>query len=249
MHCRKAFLTVLLTLALMGMGWMSATASSTDAARLGESGLGRLSQGDGNGSLFADGLSLAVSRGAGTKEVVAPRGSLGRQAVAAPMVPTLTVTATMEVTHPVGLALATHFDVPYGEIMDWRQQGLGFGGIVKAYSVVEELCGELTPTLTVTHVFSLKLSGTGWGRMFKDLGLSPSNKNRNLGRVMSGRGRGDDDVTDDASSEPEEGDEPGVVGQSPDTDKPNGKTPPGQDRDKDKGKGKGKGRGKGGGKP
>lgn len=246
MHCGKAFLTVLLTVALMGMGWMSAAASSTDAVRLGESGLGRLGQGDSNRSLFADGLSLAVSRGAGTKEVVGPRGSLGRQAVAASIEPTLTV------THPVGLALATHFVVSYTEIMDWHQRGLGFGGIAKAYFLVDEL-GVGT---TVTQVFDLKLTGTGWGPIFKELGLSPSDKDRSLGKVMSGRGRGDEDVPDVASSEPEEG-------QSPGSGKAQGKTPPGRGRGKmppgqgndgippgqNKGKGKGNGRGKGGGKP
>jgi len=128
----------------------------------------------------------------------------------------------------VGSALATHFGVPYEEIMGWHQQGLGFGGIVKAHSIVEELGG----VLTVEDVLNLKLSGIGWGRMSKDLGLSPSSKNRNLGQVMSGRARSDGDVPGETSRAPERDDEPGVEGQSPNTGKAQGKSPPGQDRDK-----------------
>jgi hypothetical protein len=249
MHCGKAFLTVLLTVALMGMGWMSAAASSTDAVRLGESDLGRLGQGDSNRSLFADGLSLAVSRGAGTKEVVGPRGSLGRQAVAASIEPTLTV------THPVGLALATHFVVSYTEIMDWHQQGLGFGGIAKAYFLADEL-GAGT---TVTGVFSLKLTGTGWGPIFKEYGLSPSGRNRSLGQVMSGRGHGGGSAPEETSLKPEE-DESVLKTRRPNKGKAQDKVPPGQDKggtapgqnrnrippgqDRDKGKGKGNGGGK-----
>ena len=42
-------------------------------------------------------------------------------------------------THPVAAALANHFDVPYAEIADLHQEGLGFGGIARAYFMAEQL--------------------------------------------------------------------------------------------------------------
>ena len=154
---------------------------------------------------------------------------------------TPTVTPTPEGAHPVGLALASFFGVPYDEIMAWHEGGIGFGNIVKAYFLADALEDE---GLTVEDVLDEKLSGTGWGRLMKDLGLSPSSKDKNLGQVMSGHG--DDEASDEDLTEAD--DHPGKGNGPPDKDKD--KTPPGHDKgkappglkkkDKDKGKSGGK---------
>ena len=120
-------------------------------------------------------------------------------------------------------------------------------------------------------LFAMVIALTNFAMMFKDLGLSPSSRDRNLGEVMSGRGHSGDDEPDETSPAPGEG-EPVLETRWPDVGKVQDKVPPGhnksepppgQDRDrippgqdkdkippgqKDGDKGKGKGKGKGGGK-
>ena len=143
----------------------------------------------------------------------------------------------------MGLALATFFDVPYDEIMDWHEDGIGFGNVAKAYFVVNLLGDE---DLTVEHVLDEKLSGTGWGQVMKALGLSPSSKDKNLGEVMSGHGDDDEPeevfaaTENDGASADEGDDQPGKGHGPPDKDKDKNKTPPGHAKEgKEKGKGKG----------
>jgi len=212
------------------------------------------------GSLLADGTIVAEEIKVMSREPVTPSPSppitptLTLTPTVTPTVtltPTLTptptvtptVTPTPEGPHPVGLALANFFGVPYDEIMAWHEGGIGFGNIVKAYFLADALEDE---GLTVEDVLDEKLSGTGWGRLMKDLGLSPSSKDKNLGQVMSGRG--DDEVSDEALAETD--DHPGKGHGPPDKDKDKDKTPPGHDKGKTspglekKGKGKGKGQDK-----
>lgn len=146
----------------------------------------------------------------------------------------------------MGLALATFFDVPYYEIMDWHEDGIGFGNVAKAYFVVKLLGDE---DLTVEHVLDEKLSGTGWGQVMKALGLSPSSKDKNLGEVMSGHGDDDEpeevfaatETENDGASADEGDDQPGKGHGPPDKDKDKNKTPPGHAKEgKEKGKGKDK---------
>jgi hypothetical protein len=152
--------------------------------------------------------------------------------------PTSTLTPTLTMTHPVGLALATYFDVLYDEVMTWHEDGVGFGGIAKAYFLAGALEDE---GLTAEDVLVERLSGTGWGRLMKAFGLSPSSRGKNLGWVMSGHGDADDEDESDAVSIEEEGDHPGKGHGPPGKDKTppgheKGKTPPGLEK---KGKGKG----------
>jgi len=201
-----------------------------------------------------------------------------------PITPTLTltwtdgptVTATGQVSHPVGLALATYFGVPYTTTMGLHQQGIGFGNIAKAYFLVDILAQDGV-TETVEGILDQKVPGTGWGQIFKSYGLSPSSKGRNLGQVMSGRW--DADPPGGFSSQA--GDQPGTQSESPGKGKGNDKIqsaggqgkgndriqppagqgqgnekiqiPPGQDGDRmppgqQEEKGNGSGQGKGGGK-
>jgi len=235
MKGRRALTSLVTALALMGPAWVSAVASSADSATFGESGVGprAVAHDDLPSSSAVSGLAITL---ADTKIATPEPLALS--------VPVL-ISPTETVTHPVALELATYFDVPYDEIMGWREQGLGFGGIAKAYFLVDALGGEVT--VTVEDVLELKLLGSGWGKLFKEFDLSPSGKDRNLGRVMSGRG--DEEEPEGTSSEVDE--HPGRGRGSLGADKDEQKTPPGQDKGKpppgegNKGRGKGKGRGRG----
>lgn len=140
--------------------------------------------------------------------------------------PTVTVTPTPEGPHPVGLALADFFGVPYDEIMAWHEQGIGFGNIATAYFLANALEDE---GLTVEHILDEKLSGTGWGQVMKAAGLKPGHKDKNLGQVISGHGD-DDDEPEETIAETD--DRPGKGHGRSDKDKEKDK------KDKDKGKGK-----------
>lgn len=210
------------------------------------------------GFLLADGTIVAEEIKVISREPVTPTPSITPTLTPTPTVtptvtltPTLTptptvtptVTPTPEGPHPVAQALATFFDVLYDEVMGWHEDGVGFGNIARAYFLADELEDE---GLTVEDVLAEKLSGTGWGRLMKALGLNPSSKGRNLGQVMSGHG--DDDEPEQVLSEPdgdgaspgEVNDHPGKGHGSPGKDKDKSKTPPGHDKEsKEKGRGKG----------
>ncbi len=191
------------------------------------------------GVVLADGTIAAEEIKVVSRELVTPSPSpsitptltLTPTLTPTPTVPvTPTVTPTPQWQHPVALALANYFDVPYDEIMAWHEQGIGFGNISMAYSLAEALEDE---GLTVEYILDERLSGIGWGQVVKALGLSPSRKGKNLGRVMSDRG--DDDGSDEnltATDEP-----PGNAPGSPGKDKERDRVPPGQAK-KDKGKGR-----------
>lgn len=212
-----------------------------------------------DGFLLNDGTIVAKEIGVISREPVTPSPSITPTLTSTPTVtptvtptptltPTPTVTPTPEGPHPVAQALAQSFDVLYEEIMGWHEDGIGFGNIAKAYFLADELEDEGP---TVEDVLTEKLSGTGWGRLMKALGLSPSSKDRNLGQVMSGHDDDDDDdEPDQVLAEPEDdGASPGEVDDHPDKghgppekDKDKTKAPPGHDKaGKEKGKSKGRG--------
>lgn len=61
--------------------------------------------------------------------------------------------------HPQGIALSEKYNVPYAEIMDWHNQGYGFGDIDKAYELAQE-----TGT-AVSSILGMLSSGMGWGEI------------------------------------------------------------------------------------
>jgi hypothetical protein len=61
--------------------------------------------------------------------------------------------------HPQGVALSEKFGVSYEEIMDWHNQGFGFGDIDKAYELAQD-----TGT-AVSTIFQMLASGMGWGEI------------------------------------------------------------------------------------
>jgi hypothetical protein len=62
-------------------------------------------------------------------------------------------------SHPQGVALSEKYNVSYQEIMDWNNQGFGFGDIDKAYDLSKQ-----TGT-SVSTIFEMFSSGMGWGEI------------------------------------------------------------------------------------
>ncbi len=233
MQRRRIFLTALVALVLVGLTWGGTAAASYNgqAPEENEVEFTGVIQEIGTDSLVVDEttdikdgperLELADLEVGWTVRVAGfllPDGTVAAKKVRV-VDDEEPVTPEPEGDHPVGLALATFFEVMYHEIMTWHEDGIGFGNIAKAYFVAEAV-GE--DELTAEQILQDKLSGMGWGQLMKHLGLSPSSKDKNLGQVMSGHG--DDDEPEEISTE--EDDHPGKGHGPPDKDK----TPPGHEK-------------------
>jgi hypothetical protein len=204
----KVFLTTLVALALMGLVWVGIAAASGDGSSFGQ---GKVKL----GNVIQDSHTDAD-------------GPYARELMVMPSVAvTPTVTPTSEELHPVAMALATFYDVPYEEIIKWHEDGIGFGNIAKAYALFDELEDK---GLTVDDMME-ELSDTGWGQVKKAYGLSPSSKGKNLGQVMSGYSHDDDDDDDEPEEALSQADKhPGRGHGPPKKDKD--KIPPGHNKDK-----------------
>jgi hypothetical protein len=163
-------------------------------------------------------------------------------------------------THPVGSAIAEHFDVEYSEITRLHnEEGLGFGIIARIYFMAD--AWEIDPEALKVQF----LDGMGWGEILKshDWPRGLAGYGGNLGSIMSSRNKKGDDSMPPGQlkkSQPEGEDwmPPGQLKKDePDDDAfvPPGQLkksdedddneddrggPPGQEKVKDKGKGKDK---------
>lgn len=99
--------------------------------------------------------------------------------------PTLPVTGGVMIPTCIGL----FFGVPVSEVMDIRSDGLGWGGVAKAYFLAQD------SGLTVQAIAEMKQGDMGWGEIAQYLGLPPGNHGRNLGLIISGRGAPTDTVS------------------------------------------------------
>jgi hypothetical protein len=87
---------------------------------------------------------------------------------------TVDVTGTVDVTDVVAL----------------RSDGLGWGGIAKAYFLAQ-----LSSEWDVEDIVDLKVDDRmGWGKIAQYVGLAPGNHGQNLGLIVSGRGAVSDTV-------------------------------------------------------
>ena len=59
------------------------------------------------------------------------------------------------------------FGVSYDEIVGWRDQGFGWGGIRIAYTLSAN-----SGKLAADEIFALNKEGQGWGEIAKSLGVS-----------------------------------------------------------------------------
>lgn len=90
------------------------------------------------------------------------------------------LTTTTHITNPVGLVLSLFLNVPYTQVMELHNEGVGFGVIARVYLTARVSNGALTPE----QVLALFQSGTGWGEIRKQYGVHPGGKG--LGSIMSG---------------------------------------------------------------
>jgi hypothetical protein len=89
-----------------------------------------------------------------------------------------TLTDTLPTTHPVGIAIAVYFNIPYTQVVALHDGGLGFGTIARAYLTAYASNGALTPE----QVLALRQAGVGWGEIKKDYGVHPGGNG--LGSIM-----------------------------------------------------------------
>jgi hypothetical protein len=91
------------------------------------------------------------------------------------MIPTcISLFFTVDVTHTVDVT----------DVVALRSDGLGWGGIAKAYFLAQ-----LSDGWDVEAIVALKVGGMGWGEIARDeLELPPGNHGQNLGLIVSGRG-------------------------------------------------------------
>ena len=92
------------------------------------------------------------------------------------------LTDTLPTTHPVGIVLATFFNIPYTQVLALHDEGFGFGNIARAYLTAYASGGVLTPT----QVLELRQAGAGWGQIKKEYGVHPGGNG--LGSIMSNKG-------------------------------------------------------------
>jgi hypothetical protein len=144
----------------------------------------------------------------------------------------LTATGELTVTHPVALAISDYFTVPLSEVIGLHADGLGFGGIARAYFLARELAADGDPTndLTAVQILAMHQGGMGWGQIVAQLDLPRGNSGRNLGQIMRARKERQEDVAVSTGAETDQGHGPPAV-------------PPGQLKDKDKDHGNGNGNG------
>lgn len=91
------------------------------------------------------------------------------------------VTGTVPFTHPVGLAISLYFGIPYTQVMELHDEGIGFGEIARAYLTAMASNGMLTPE----QVLALRQEGLGWGQVKKEYGIHPGGNG--LGSIMGNK--------------------------------------------------------------
>jgi len=102
-----------------------------------------------------------------------------------------TISPTVSITNPVATAIANFFSsvvftptytVTVQSVLDLHASGLGYGEIAKALFLCQ------SGASTMEEILGFRQAGLGWGEIAKELGLTPGNRGRNLGAIMSGRG-------------------------------------------------------------
>lgn len=139
----------------------------------------------------------------GTGAVIVNDAAINTQVEIDPstVLPTAEGTVTEEPQHPVGSALANFFSgllgVDYGTIMEYHDQGTGFGVIAQALWMTNALGGD---TVTFTEILDAKQSHDygaitlpdgstpqNWGQFRKAVMSNRDKAKENLGAIMSGR--------------------------------------------------------------
>lgn len=142
------------------------------------------------GSIFLLTAGAALAASAAKPEratLAAPDAGLNMSAWAATGMISPTTPMTGGVMIPTCISLFFTVDVTntvyMTDVVALRSDGLGWGGIAKAYFLAQ-LSG-----WDVDEIVALKVGGMGWGEIARvELDLPPGNHGQNLGLIVSGRG-------------------------------------------------------------
>jgi hypothetical protein len=135
------------------------------------------------GSVFLLTAGAAVAAGS-TGEAMAPAGRMnGALTGGSDLSATSAISHTEQVTGGQMIAgcLAAFFDVPMTDVVTLHSEGYGFGEVAIAYFLASD------SGLTLEEILELREGDMGWGEIAQMLGLPPSNRDRNLGQLVSGR--------------------------------------------------------------
>ena len=161
--------------------WLGQSEEVDMERRIGRSRIGIVLVIVGSVFLLTAGAAFAASSAGSALviEGVSPAGSAGSGGLAS----TGAISGTQPVTggNMIAGCIAALFQVPISDVVDLHSQGYGFGELAIAYALAEE------SGLTLEDILDLYQADMGWGEIAKYLGLLPSNRDRNLGRIVSGR--------------------------------------------------------------
>lgn len=149
------------------------------------------------GSIFLLTAGAALGASAAKAEpamLAAPDAGLNMSALAATGTIAPTPPITGGVMIPTCISLFFTVDVTntvyVTDVVALRSDGLGWGGIAKAYFLAQ-----LSSEWDVEDIVDLKVDDRmGWGKIAQYVGLAPGNHGQNLGLIVSGRGAVSDTV-------------------------------------------------------
>lgn len=208
----------------------------------------------------ATALGLVTDDGSGP---VVDDGKVGTEVEIDPatVIPDETEETMDEAQHPVGSALSNFFSdvlgVDYEMIMDYHDDGVGFGVIAQALWMTNALDGDTETFAAILDAKQNKdFSGiklpdgsipTNWGQFRKAVMKDRDKSKENLGAVMSGRA--ESQMADDEPTEPmsfnqngnkDKNNDKGNSADKSNNGKSDDKKANGKEKNKDKGNGKGK---------
>jgi hypothetical protein len=76
--------------------------------------------------------------------------------------------------HPVALWIAERYKLDYGALMDMHEAGIGWGKLVKAYQIADQITRANPATeVLVNELLDMRLEGKGWGKITRESGTYP----------------------------------------------------------------------------
>ncbi len=90
-------------------------------------------------------------------------------------------TPTLTVTNPVAAMIAEFSGLDYTQVQAWHDEGISYGEIAMALFLAQ------SSNTSAEEIIADHQEGLGWGEIAKELDLTPGNRGRNLGAIMSRR--------------------------------------------------------------
>lgn len=134
-------------------------------------------------SVFLLTAGAALAAGSALPDTVNHSGSAGGSDDLTEASVSAAISGTVPVTggNMIAGCLAAFFEVPVSDVLALHSEGYGWGELAIVYALAQESGWD------VDDILAMKSSGIGWGEIAQFLGLPPSNRDRNLGRIVSGR--------------------------------------------------------------